>query len=302
MTLFTIKNVSNEDHNRYKEFFSDSQFFNNLNLPIKVQNPTGLISKLAGFETEKIFLHGETPVFYIGFLKAASEITINTMVINKEYLNDEDLYVFIKDEILEKKTIFGLGYEFSYMTSDNDLNNAFLEKLGFKPFKRYRVMNVLLDQPSHLSKSINSKSEFTFKEVRDLQEIRDRVLVQNSAFNNNNRIPLNEDDIRTEMLNSTYVHELSLLMYDSGSPVGYGQIIKTGKMNYLVNFGILREMQGKGYSSILMEELLSRTSVSGKHSVFLEVFEKNERAVKLYEKHGFKTMYRKTLWHYGTED
>ncbi|MFB0917606.1 MAG: GNAT family N-acetyltransferase [Clostridiaceae bacterium] len=302
MTLFTLKNVSNEDHNRYKDFFSDPGMFNDLNIPIKTQNPTGLLSKITGFEVEKLVLKDEIPVFYIGFLKSASEVTINTMLFNKEFLNEDELFKFIKEEILDKKTIFGLGYDFSYMTSDNEINVEVMEKLGFTPEKRFRVMNILLDRLYLTGDQRNLNSEIHFNIVRNASDIRDRVLVQNSAFNNSNRIPLNEEDIRAEMINSTYIHDLSLLMFDSKTPVGYGQIIRSGKMNYLVNFGIHQDMRGKGYSNLLLEELLARTLETGRQSLFLEVYENNIRAVKLYENHGFKTMYRKSLWHYGTEN
>ena len=71
----------------------------------------------------------------------------------------------------------------------------------------------------------------------------------------------------------------------------------------------LSENRGKGYGSMMMNHIIDEINNSGYNSVLLWVFEKNTRARRFYEKHGFElidntqtaygaveVMYRKELW------
>ncbi len=50
----------------------------------------------------------------------------------------------------------------------------------------------------------------------------------------------------------------------------------------------LSENQGKGYGSMMMNHIIDEIKKSGYNSVLLWVFEKNTRARRFYENHGFK--------------
>ena len=50
----------------------------------------------------------------------------------------------------------------------------------------------------------------------------------------------------------------------------------------------LSENRGKGYGSMMMNHIIDEIKNSGYNSVLLWVFEKNIRARKFYEKHGFE--------------
>ena len=105
-------------------------------------------------------------------------------------------------------------------------------------------------------------------------------------------------DVQKEMKNASYIPELSLLLRFNGVACAYGQIINNPSGHYLVNFGVIPEFQGQGFSHILLDELLERAVTMGLNHIMLEVYEDNIRAVRLYEKHGFKRFYNKCMWIY----
>ncbi|MEO0290098.1 MAG: ribosomal protein S18-alanine N-acetyltransferase [candidate division WOR-3 bacterium] len=57
---------------------------------------------------------------------------------------------------------------------------------------------------------------------------------------------------------------------------------------HLKNIAIKGECQGKGYGKFLLNNLIEKAKKEGKKYIFLEVRAKNERAIKFYEKYGFK--------------
>jgi ribosomal protein S18 acetylase RimI-like enzyme len=69
--------------------------------------------------------------------------------------------------------------------------------------------------------------------------------------------------------------------------IGYLQIDEGPKLVSIVNILILREFQGRGYGTQILQSILAEASTSGK-AVRLGVFKINTRARKLYESLGFK--------------
>ena len=64
----------------------------------------------------------------------------------------------------------------------------------------------------------------------------------------------------------------------------------TRKMKHYGTIGIsvLKEYWGRGIATALLEKLISWAKEKGIKKINLDVFENNERAIKLYEKFGFK--------------
>ncbi len=63
----------------------------------------------------------------------------------------------------------------------------------------------------------------------------------------------------------------------------------------------LRDKWHKGYGSIMMRQILDEIKQAGYSEVILWVFEKNMRAIRFYEKHGFTLMNQKNQSHGATE-
>ena len=57
---------------------------------------------------------------------------------------------------------------------------------------------------------------------------------------------------------------------------------------HLKNIAIKKEHQGKGYGKFLLNHLIEKAKKENKKFIFLEVRVSNERAIKFYEKFGFK--------------
>ena len=55
-----------------------------------------------------------------------------------------------------------------------------------------------------------------------------------------------------------------------------------------IGISVLKEYWGRGIATTLLEKLISWSKETGIKKINLDVFENNERAIKLYEKFGFK--------------
>src|SRR5690242_8898227 len=75
-------------------------------------------------------------------------------------------------------------------------------------------------------------------------------------------------------------------------PCGIALIARRGWTSRLAAMGIARERRSKGAGSWFMEQLIEEAFQRGDREMSLEVIEKNEPAVKLYQKSGFQTVRR----------
>ena len=69
----------------------------------------------------------------------------------------------------------------------------------------------------------------------------------------------------------------------------------------LYDIAIKRDMQGKGYSKLLMDYFLNLVKEKGCDTVLLEVNKINNKAINLYDKYGFKK-YGERKNYYGEND
>lgn len=76
---------------------------------------------------------------------------------------------------------------------------------------------------------------------------------------------------------------------EDGTQVGYGQIKGHGDGSVEVGCAVKPDYWGKGYGSAIVEWLLLYVTTGlRKTKVWLWVYAKNERAIRLYEKHDFR--------------
>ena len=302
MAEFRISNSTAEDLKDYPQFFAMAPLFNTLNMPAYFDDPEpNIISRMTQKSVDRLVFWRDEPIFFVSFRKSIFTNSINTIIFDSRLGVERDkLYQFLRNECFDKAHFLSPHTKFEYYTSDQSLNREILSGIGFRIQKNHRIMNILLDRRS---KPITRHfGNLSVQVVQEKQDIQNRVLVQNSVFQNKNRIPLEVADVQKEMKNDSYIPELSMLLAADGRPCGYGQIIRNQAANYLVNFGVIPEYQGLGYSHYLLEALLEGAKTAGLQIVILEVFEENEKAVRLYERHGFKTMYNKCQWVYQQKE
>lgn len=81
----------------------------------------------------------------------------------------------------------------------------------------------------------------------------------------------------------------SVIMHDQqGAFVGTARMGVRGKRGWCGGFGIVPQFRGSGASTLLAERMIQVARSSGLETLQLEVLEQNSRAIKLYEKWGFR--------------
>lgn len=298
MSEFKILNAKEEDLLTYPDFFAQAPLFNTLNQSPHPQSfDQNFISRMASRIVDKLVLLKDEPVFYISYRKSAISHPVDCMIYDPRVeLDEEALITFIRQECFNRAGITQVHNKFDYFTCDTPSNESFLEKLGFNRVKNHRIMALELAWHEVTSWPSSHSGTVHIASVKTPTDMAARLTVQNGVFHNKKRIPLMLIDVQTEMRTKSYIPDLSLLMTLNDRPCGYGQIISNGSIYFLVNFGILPEYQGLGLAHLLLEDLLNRCENKEIPKVMLEVYEENLKAISLYEKHGFKTMYNKSLW------
>lgn len=84
-----------------------------------------------------------------------------------------------------------------------------------------------------------------------------------------------------------------LVLEEQGNIIAYFVFHPVLEEANLLNIAVLPSLQGKGYGQTLMHALFDMARVEGCSSVFLEVRESNQQAVRLYEKLGFSEIARR---------
>ncbi|HEY8598804.1 MAG TPA: GNAT family N-acetyltransferase [Thermomicrobiales bacterium] len=75
---------------------------------------------------------------------------------------------------------------------------------------------------------------------------------------------------------------------DTGAIVGLGALAVRGERGWVGGFGLAPSWRGRGLSGALMEALLDRARGAGLRRVQLEVITTNDRAIRTYERAGFR--------------
>lgn len=85
---------------------------------------------------------------------------------------------------------------------------------------------------------------------------------------------------------------LSMLACRDDDPVGFALIARQGWTSRVAAMGIAPEAQGQSVGDHLLAHLIAQARGRGDRMLELEAFEQNTRAVRLYEKHGFRSLRR----------
>jgi RimJ/RimL family protein N-acetyltransferase len=82
---------------------------------------------------------------------------------------------------------------------------------------------------------------------------------------------------------------LLFVLVEDGRHVGNGFLRDTGAAGVMaLGMAIVADARGRGGGHALLEALIARAREAGCHKLELEVWPDNERAIALYEKHGFE--------------
>lgn len=180
---------------------------------------------------------------------------------------------------------------FRYNASESPGNRQLLEELGFYLDEMSFSMKIGTDRLP----AMTSVPEVRLYHVEDID---DRVKVQNSIFEDRYRIPLGRADILIEMAKRTYIPDASWFLMKYGRIAGYGQIMKSGDRRVLVNFGVIPEVRGKGLSRDFLIFILEKGKEMGFREIYLDVNAGNIPAVNLYQTTGFEIVEKRVKWYF----
>lgn len=184
---------------------------------------------------------------------------------------------------------------FEYMAVLNETNEKILTAMVFQVKKGILVMHL------NLKDAINPTKPVELKKFR-MEDIKDRVNIQNNIFDNKNRIPINSADILMEISRKSYIQELSLFLVHDSELAGYGQITNHNGKAFLVNFGIVDRFRGMRLSKDFLLAILKEAKDYGFIELNLEVRADNKRAVDLYTSVGFTISYNTATWVYNEQE
>lgn len=126
----------------------------------------------------------------------------------------------------------------------------------------------------------------------DLEEV---VNIESSLYKDNWNTEAYLRDLENEIAyNYVLEHDGVILGY-------YGFWLMFDNID-ITKVSIRKELQGKGLSKILMEDMFNRISNSDINTVTLEVRVSNSVAISLYEKYGFKKISVREKYYENTED
>ncbi|HEX7982114.1 MAG TPA: ribosomal protein S18-alanine N-acetyltransferase [Duganella sp.] len=94
-----------------------------------------------------------------------------------------------------------------------------------------------------------------------------------------------------DSLNSNY--EAWVLRDQSGELLGYFLLMAIVDEAHLLNVAVAARMQGQGLGRVLLNQAVACARGLGMESVLLEVRPSNERALRIYERYGFKQIGRR---------
>ena len=180
----------------------------------------------------------------------------------------------------------------TYECEDNEVNINILSKLGFKRTKGY----IELEKQCTEYVSINSSENITFSIVKREKDEKARCLLQNEIFNNEDRIPINVEDIFYDEAQEYYFDKGAIFIKLDRIPIGYGQIIVENDVAIIVNFGIIEKYRKEGYGKVLLSYLINIARANDFSLVSLKVDSNNADAFKLYRSLGFNIKRELYTW------
>lgn len=91
------------------------------------------------------------------------------------------------------------------------------------------------------------------------------------------------------------------ILIKQGEVIGFFECLILPPEVELYDIAVVKDEQGKGYSNVMMDYLINLAKESKSNTILLEVNSINSKAIKLYNKYGFKK-YSERKRYYGDND
>ena len=141
------------------------------------------------------------------------------------------------------------------------------------------------------------ENKVIFRHLKEGEDEELRCKIQNSVFYDENRVPLDTEDISYEEDEEYYINNFGVFIYNNnGQPMGYGQIILSNGLYTIVNLGILDTYRQQGYGELLVKYLVEFCYNNSINNIYIRVEKKNTKALSLYNKIGFREIKSIITW------
>lgn len=205
------------------------------------------------------------------------------------YLKDEYMHL-INSKLL---SLFNIN-AFKYDMLTHSRASILMKKLNFNVNSK----NILMKIKTNSFKSPFNRENVIFKHFKEGQDEGLRCKIQNSVFNDKNRIPLSIEDVFREEEEEYYIDHFGVFICNSiGQAIGYGQVIFNRGFYTIVNLGIIKEYRGRGYGEMLVKYLINLCYKKSIGEVYIQVDKNNINALSLYKRVGFKEHQSYISWY-----
>ncbi len=215
---------------------------------------------------------------YIGFIWYNKE--------DKNLYNIKSMYIEDNHTAPIRNFLFKFKKDtrFVYECKSNDFNYYILMNIGFTKKQGTLELYKYIENPYEDIE----KGEYCFESFRKGEQEDIRCKLQNDIFKSNSRIPLTVEDIIYDENQDYYIEDCSVFLKYGEKYIGYAQIIMDEGHPTIVNFGLISQYRGKGFSKLLIKKILNMGLERGYKSIKIKVSSDNVKAINLYEKVGFK--------------
>ena len=268
----TLKNVDNfREINKFNTNFSlsNKDFF-------ALYDNSNIIQKLFMRKNVNLLVEDNN---YIGYIWVEKQNKYHSCINSMNVIKNENLIYFYKSLIGSVMNNSLITYE----CEDNKVNIDILSELGFNRTKGFRE----LEKQCFEYFNTFIPREITFSIVETNKDEKLRCLLQNEIFKNDDRIPINIEDIYYDQAQEYYFDKGAIFIKCNNKTIGYGQIIVENGLAIIVNFGIIGEYRNFGYGKVLLGHLLNITMDNNFTKVSLRVDADNIVAFNLYSSLGF---------------
>jgi len=273
----------------FKKFRKIFQFNTNFSLSNKdffqQYDNSNIIQKMFLRKNINLLLEKNNYIGYIWFEKHNKHYSsINSINV----IQDDHLIYYYEALISPLKNDSLITYE----CEDNEVNIDILSKLGFKRVKGFMELEKQCNEYVIKARPDN----ITFSIVEKDKDEKVRCILQNEIFNNDDRIPINIEDIYYDEAQEYYFDNGAIFIELDNTPIGYGQIIVEDNVAIIVNFGIIGKYRKGGYGKVLLCYLLNIAKDNDFSKVSLKVDSNNVDAFKLYRSLGFSIKREVYTW------
>lgn len=277
----TLKNI-----NEFRKIF---QYKDNFNLSNKdffqLYDNSNIIQRMFLRKNVNLLSEKNNYIGYIWYEKYNKHYcSINSINV----ISQDNLFYYYETLISPLKSNSLITYE----CEDNKVNIDILSKLGFNRTKGF------MELEKHCNEHDNTAipKNITFSIIKKDKDEKVRCNLQNQIFNNDDRIPINVDDIYYDEAQEYYFDKGAIFIELNKEPIGYGQIIVEDNVAIIVNFGIIQKYRKVGYGKVLLSYLLNTARNNDFSKVSLKVDSNNTDAFNLYRSLGFNIKRELYTW------